>query len=317
MLLASCNQDVVEPDNTETTYSIESRGGEPTLTDDGLLHFRTREHFEAYMHRLERYGTSSLTTLSQRNGFQSLKNNPGLDRRGILLEDQTFSSVLNKDAAISIGDYIFKLNPATEEVYVIKSTTNERERGMTLSARTDNNLPASAEVLSFDDEVLSIMEADLIGGPDVDIEELFWNRCDAAQRQARESADVCSRQIALDTGSCTFLGTVRAKYGGFGIWYRLTASVFHSVDPNCVWSRFLIPADLATNFEITYEGTWNPCGHAGEATTSNVTQGSGLSMERVLYSGTRRLKTYEMSASATLNCAGNIPINTGVATING
>src|SRR3954471_15222273 len=83
--------------------------------------------------------------LKMLNGFTSLAATSGATERtaggrpnpSALIADDGFRSLLNPDLVVQIGDYIVKVNPATEKVYVLPAA-HEAEYADLVAERTSN-----------------------------------------------------------------------------------------------------------------------------------------------------------------------------------
>lgn len=76
--------------------------------------------------------------------------------RSALITDDQFRSILNPDLVVQIGDYIFKVNPATEKVYALPAA-HETEYADLVAERTSN---PNIQQFSTSDAVLDLLVSD-------------------------------------------------------------------------------------------------------------------------------------------------------------
>ncbi len=310
VLLTSCSQETIVPNEKETSNTLEQRSEKPVLRDDGIYHFTGEEAFGSYMQELEYLSEKELEKITENDNFQSFKQSSALNRNGASLDHAALSATLNQDAAISIGEHIFKLNPATEEVYVIDATASPRLLTLMLNADNTSRLPSSIQVFSFDDDVFGELSIPNIGHHDFPV----WLRCDAAD----SDEDLEDSECLVDFGngiSCNFKGLVKARYFKGGILFRLTARFEHG---NVC--RFDIAESFEnTDFKLHIDARWNRCGQVGEEMfppDMSPIENFGNEWLEPLYNNTRRLKTFSVSTFAEFDCGGQTPSVTPTASIS-
>ena len=105
---------------------------------------------------------SFLKTVNTLQGFISFgdKQNPSLtlkknkDSLKYLINDRYFTSILNPDLSVQMGDYILRVNPTTEKVYVLPAANADQYKDL-IAENIKNKL---IQVFSTGEDVLEILK---------------------------------------------------------------------------------------------------------------------------------------------------------------
>lgn len=148
---------------------------------------------------------------------------------------------------------------------------------------------------------------------DDDDDSQALGRCDAADSDNGDSVngDLCFFPSESANGE----GATEVRYFKGGIYFRLSARFdfyLYQID----FDKPKPPKCKDVPHTLTYSGSWNRCGPGGVGNSSGTRAHNDCKTVVGLYSGTRRLKTYGLSASSTWSCKGQ-SISTGTATISG
>jgi hypothetical protein len=94
------------------------------------------------------------TSFAQKQNFSPALET-SRDKVASLIRDEYFASILNADLVVQIGDYIFRVNPSRERVYVL-SAANEKEYNDLIAENARNS---NIRTFSTNDDVVDVIEA--------------------------------------------------------------------------------------------------------------------------------------------------------------
>ncbi|PHS08580.1 MAG: hypothetical protein COA88_06345 [Kordia sp.] len=189
-----------------------------------------------------------------------------------LIKDDYFSQILNKDNAVQIGNYIYKVNKENETVFVLP--TEFKDQYSDLINENLNNI--NIQQYSTDDDVISLVESGTSS---------LFERCKEDAAGARNQA-----KGFLTPGNRLF--TMYANYEKFGIY--CSASLI--VTSSATFGQY-------NRIYIQMENIWHKAkcrGAVGPYSQPWWSGGSqnGYSKGFQVYSGTRRLNGYHLKARA-------------------
>jgi hypothetical protein len=305
--LVGCEQnDFVQPQEvappTETNYQIESRSG-VTLSSNGVSSprfvFNSEASFEDFMHDLETFDIDSFLNNLLPHNYQAFYNRTGirLDSFG----EPVLEAVLNAYGVIEIDGYLIRLNPQWDKFYVMSSATSPAEQRAFERAASDVDicdLPTPTAILPIDANFFAIRAANNGEIPDIfgsssdddsgcDPQPIAGNCC-----EGRDSDDDDGRSCKGSSGGGT--GSIKVLYKRFGIWERMKVKFKHKSFP--------------TGYTISFNSSWTvQCNGANQARQGS-SSGNGEEAEISLYSSTKCLGDYFLSASASFQdpCGGSI-----------
>lgn len=221
------------------------------------------------------------------------------------------ASVLNENASVVIGNYLFKLNFETEEVYAIPTNEDSRllslvERGSMLSSYLANaRMSEKIKVFSFEDDVFVKLAVPDPICPDcvplcddcIDVQVISTSACDEpkAPRGRNRSVAGCStgfvtiNSIPIETN---IQAQVEVRYRRLGIIFRLFSQI------TVIEQDLQGPTIINEPFEVLmpFTATWKPRCRNTLAQT-RVFRGFVPRHKEVLYSGWRQLSEYDLTAS--------------------
>lgn len=158
LFLTACDQEVIETPKPIDAFGVEFK--------DGILHFASEEAYAALVESQSSQDRADfMAFLNQRNGYTSLRKAYTTNGRSsaartfstaeqeIVDSNDLLSSILNEDGLVSIGDYYFKVNLATETVYALE-TRFENEIG---DLNHENEMNRNIMIFSTDDDVLDLL----------------------------------------------------------------------------------------------------------------------------------------------------------------
>ena len=99
----------------------------------------------------------AVNNFSNFKSYHELKNELNIKNSDDLFNDPYFEAILNTDKAIQIGDYIYRINPKKEQVYVLASKFNSEY----LDLVNENIANTNIKVYSTGDNVLELVESNL------------------------------------------------------------------------------------------------------------------------------------------------------------
>lgn len=150
MLLYSCQkeQQTGNPANTQNEYKVSA--------SNNLLAFKTVEDYKAIADNPSAEAKIKFTNYaSNMNGFTPMSKLTATETRGTDHEDiesDFLKGILNKDAAVQIGDYIYKISVKKEKVFVLHKSDISNYKDV-VAGNTNN---AKVRSFSINDEVLTL-----------------------------------------------------------------------------------------------------------------------------------------------------------------
>ncbi len=222
-LLASCSKENLTQNSLNENNSTESiteekdgKGIDEVLTrEKGYLVFESEEDIEKFISKLTNQEADP-TRIDAKFGFESYLNNVPQTRvnEGIF-GDEYFAGSLNKHGMVGIGNHVFKMNPATEEVFVADKKISDKDLRQLQQAQTSSDLPKEGMAFSFSDNVF-----DILAGRD------SKTTCRFGAENIRQNASYCS----FGNGNTTNANgefVLRARYWRGGIWNTLKVELYH------------------------------------------------------------------------------------------
>jgi len=144
-----------------------------------------------------------------------------------LIQDQFFSQILNEDLAVQIGDYIYKINPETEKVFVLPVLNKSEYKDLV----NENKANKHIRQFSTSDYVIQLAESG-----DAGEKSLFCGEDGAGSRTAWFNPLIIEYPVAGGKASNQLFGFV--TYGKYGIYFTLKS------EANCMYSGVRIYINL-------------------------------------------------------------------------
>lgn len=158
------------------TYLTQTETSKSTTTNENLLAkefnlnlvnnrliFKTKSDYQKVVDNpskeISDKFTLCLNNYSDFNSYSDFKKNKKITNKEDLFNDPYFESMLNADKIIQIGDFIYRINPKNEKVFVL-SSKYENEYSDLVNENVDNE---NIKVYSTGDDVLDLVENNLAG----------------------------------------------------------------------------------------------------------------------------------------------------------
>jgi hypothetical protein len=152
------NSENVEPSNTTLIL--------PEIQYDGrMLVFNTSDDYGSYVNNPDSVTVVSLTKQTETLGFESYYSKckeVGFDKNKDIIQDDYLASILNEDCIVQIGEYLYRVNVASESVYVMSSQFIEQYEDLVNEDITNKNIMK----FSTDEDVIDLVETGLDGCKD-------------------------------------------------------------------------------------------------------------------------------------------------------
>jgi hypothetical protein len=244
-------------------------------------------------------------------GFYSLRSFINDKNKGINEESQDFtqyptesmrfSSILNKNNIVQVGDWIFKLNFGKREVWAI----SEQDKFLIKDLINNNYKKEKMLVFSFEDNIFEIL----------DTENIEKARC-------KESCAFSTQDVVPDNDNYWYCDANGDEYGAelksdldnLGIWKHLYTKFKHRK------KGALNASDEYVLFDVYFDYYWKKrCKKETDSGTEqiqinlfgNLSQpSSGRTYRKDHYKGTRCLSKYSLQSKVTfieaLDCGGSL-----------
>lgn len=314
-LVIACEQERLQEDLSPKNNEIESRNAvvvrDNVLLEDDIMSFADELTFEGFMNYLDSVGIESFLALVNSYGYTSYCDPTlgpcAVTSTGEEIDEPELMAILNEYSMVHIGDYLIKLNFEEENAYVLPDDISDLELQQFQLAESAEDVeailstPGVEQIYQFNENVF-----DIINGThyDDDDDPAALSFCNAADQDGDFS---CANQSC--DPRCNFdFGCVTAEYSGFAIWFSMEATFSYS---DCFRG-----CPNSVSYSLDIDANWNRCGPGGVGSQNSTTGEDTCFTREVVYSGTRRLRSYNMSVSATYSCRGG-NFFTGVAQIAG
>ncbi len=213
-LFFACNkEDVQELTSIENATEIDflEKNEITPQVSNGYLVFECEEKMEEFIIKLTKSEVDP-TTIASTFGFNSyLEHVPQTEQNEVIFGDKYFAATLNMDGMIGVGTYIFKVNPPTEEVFVISNSAGNKSIKALKNAQSQNNLPSNALVFSFEDEIFELLEKGATCEEKMGCDE----DCSPPQRVIKQDFKYCGENDEFELIGFYWL---QVRYSKVGFW---------------------------------------------------------------------------------------------------
>ncbi|MEM8762668.1 MAG: hypothetical protein AAGD88_02575 [Bacteroidota bacterium] len=121
LILSSCTSEENHPVYQESdTDAINPESGFEVSVEKDMLSFPTRADYDAAIAELGTMDSDQFELWEAKIGFASMRSITSTEHRASIgIEDDLLATLLNQDAIIKIGDYIYRVDIPNEEVHVL------------------------------------------------------------------------------------------------------------------------------------------------------------------------------------------------------
>jgi hypothetical protein len=202
--------------------SVQSKSGASFHSDGKMLIFDTSEDFAKFIefdfsnHVDDYISNSKENQPSFRNIKQELISENYIrysdfiagSNQEDLINDQFLNEILNSNKIVQIGNYIYRLNKATEEVFVLSAAYKAADYNDLVSENKSNK---RILVYSTDEDVIEMVEAGIISA-----KGLFCNSRSANEIEGSSLSSIINQYSSM---------YAKARYKKYGISWKLEADV--------------------------------------------------------------------------------------------
>ncbi len=238
-LFFACNKEEIKTlsslENNSEYSSLEKKEYRPDLKN-GYLVFECEEKMEEFIVGYTKKNVDP-SSISETYGYNSYYDVvPNTPQNEVIFEDEYFAATINQYGMIGIGEYIFKMNPSTEEVFALSSTASNQSIKAMQKATSQDELPSDALIFSFEDKVFQLLEGN------TSCEEKF----DCGEPCSPNNLNFIDNPSYCETSS-GLIGDfhIHVRYIHIGIWKHATL----------VFKQGSNTSEVA-NFDIRYSARW-------------------------------------------------------------
>ncbi len=176
--------------------------------DGRMLIFNSSNDYAKYVNNPDSITTISLTNRTKILNFNSYSNLESKNENDIV-QDEDLASILNEDAIIQIGDYLYRVNVPQESVYVLPASNIDEYDDLV----NENILNKNIRKLSTEDDVIDIVE----NNPEY---------CNSKACGGCSSGSYYTNEIILQNqlGTTVVTAVGKVKYFKAGIYFKLSAN---------------------------------------------------------------------------------------------
>jgi len=245
----------------------QSTNQENIFVENGYLVFPSKSVFNEFINQ-NRALQTDVSTLESTYGYRSYLNHIKDDDENKDLRSVTyFIGLLNEQAAVAIGDYVFKQNHKDRQTFIIKRTSSIEDIQYMINATHKDYLPKSAFALSYEQDVFHLIKHPdelriaLSSNESMNVENginpIYIDKDESVKNYNCEYT-CFNRQGNYTTISGTSNAKATAQYLQLGIYYQLSANFKH-------WAKneyFTVCASNANSiyvpvhFDFIYQGCY-------------------------------------------------------------
>jgi hypothetical protein len=260
----SCKKEASQPQASMNSLNVS--------TKKNVLVFKNISDYENVVNNpSEEKRMEFLKEVKSFKDFTSLSETPTNTNKSFLgmdtlITDEYFKEILNNDLIVQIEEYLYRVNPILEKVFVLPATGNYED------LVNENLQNLQMRVFSFNDDVLEAIKN--IGG-DTTSQRLFCNESGVAGQQNKTV-------VVGGTGYNLIL-----DYNKYGIYFSLSARYYYPL-PSC---GFDFTGGSSTNKGAVYYHV--KCGQTvGEYQTTSYGGTHGSYIKYQSYSGSKALNKF-------------------------
>jgi hypothetical protein len=275
-IVVGCEKDTSKG-NSENVESSNATVILPEIQYDGrMLVFNTSDDYGSYVNNPDSVTVVSLTKQTETLGFESYYSKcteVGFDKNNDIIQDDYLASILNEDCIVQIGEYLYRVNVASESVYVMSSQFIELYEDLVNEDITNKNIMK----FSTDEDVIDLVENGLDGCKDC-------GGCGSGSYYTNEI------ELKNQAGTTVVTAVGKVRYYTAGIYFKLSVNGEYYPE----WWEGTIRLQI---FVQTPEAWWQKrpcCNDCDYESPSGIVYSSTVShdVQVVYYSNMRALHGY-------------------------
>lgn len=255
---------------------------------DGRIAFKTFEDYEKVVNLpSDRQAIELIAFIKSLSGFKSIIQDTSAEKyKNYYLNDPFFGMLLNQDECLQIGNFIFRIDPEREKVYVLETKNSNEYKDIIVKNIKNRHIL----IFSTGENVLELLrkryKMSNSPSPTINAWSMFCN-----QSGVNGAAD--GDNFIL--GNSTYRGTV--DFNRYGIYFSLFARIYPSIGGN----QFLFDFNGTLGY-IHYQ---QKCGWGADYGILSTGTNQGAQQRYQSYQGSKNLTNYFFAFSVRLNSGAN------------